>query len=76
MGVVIFFLLGVLIGIFIGRSIDNWKIDNIQGIIDIDHDNNFYQIHSISKDVVDKKKTAARFAINHNYKISREEQIL
>lgn len=76
MGVVIFFLLGVLIGIFIGRSISNWKIDNIAGIIDIDHDNNFYQIRTISKDVVDNRKNEARFAINHTYKISREEQIL
>ena len=76
MGIFISLLLGVLIGIFIGISITNWKMDNIAGIIDIDHNNNFYRIRQISKDVVDNKKDEARFAINHTYDISRDEQTL
>lgn len=70
----IFFLGGVVVGV--SFAITSKKFKTPGGIIDIDHDNNFYKIKFISKDVVDKRKYKAEFFINHHATISREEQIL
>ena len=70
----IFFAGGVLVGI--GSSMLYKKRKYLDGIIDIDHDNNIYKIRMISKDVVDNRKIKAAFLLNHNANISREEQVL
>ena len=71
----IFFLGGVIVGVSCTMIFKKDKND-VKGIIDIDHDNNFCRIRMISKDVVDNKKIEAKFALNHDFDVSREEQIL
>lgn len=70
----IFFAGGVVVGIAIIIFIS--RHNKICGFIDIDHNNELCQVHTTSEDLTNRKTKKAVFIINHDAKISREEQVL
>ena len=65
---------GVIAGVILDRLLE--KRIRTCGIIEIDHHTEQCKVHITSADLSDRKTKKAIFLINHDVKISREEQML
>ena len=68
----IFFTGGIIIGAIITKAIEQRV--KIHGVIDVDHETEQCKFHITSSELSNPKSKIAVFMINHNAKISREEQ--
>ena len=68
------FVAGILLGVIISTILRNRE--RVHGIIHIDHVTEQCVFNITSADLSDPKKKIAVFVINHDAKISREEQTL
>lgn len=65
---------GAIIGIFVVMLLA--MNDKTHGVIDVDHNTQQCKVRITSADLSDRKTKKAVFKVNHDVKISREEQIL
>lgn len=71
---IIYVIGGVIIGLIIAKIFrDN---ERIHGVVHVDHETEQCVFSLTSNDLSDRKKKIAVFVINHDAKISREEQSL
>lgn len=65
---------GVLLGVFAEKIYENHM--KTHGVIEVDHDTEQCKIHITSDELSNRKTKKVIFIVNHDAKISREEQIL
>ena len=65
---------GMIIGFVVGRIIE--RRNKIHGIVEVDHDTQQCIFRITSDELSNRKAKKVMFAIDHNAKISREEQVL
>lgn len=70
----LFLVIGIAIGIII--MLIHRSRERIHGIVHVDHDTEQCIFSITSDQLSDRKKKIAVFVINHNAKISRDEQSL
>ena len=78
MEVALFIAGGAAIGAVIGSVIEKLmkKHTKTHGVIDVDHNTEQCKIRITSAELSDRRTKKAIFTINHDAKISREEQVL
>ena len=74
MEVLIYYLIGVIIGIILTNIFH--KKRKIAGIIYIDHENENCLCHITSDELTNRRNTEVIFLVEHNADLSREEQSL
>lgn len=68
----LFFAGGIVVGGIVVILINNYHI--ITGTIDVDHNTNLCKVKIESNELLTTRKKRVNFTVNHDAKISREEQ--
>lgn len=72
---IILFLIGGFMGGFIFAWIDD-VLHKTCGVIDVDHNTEQCKVRITSNEISNRKNKKVSFKVNHDAKISREEQML
>lgn len=69
---ILFFAGGVVVGSIVVTLVNNYHI--ITGTIDVDHNTNLCKVKIETDELLTTRKKRVNFTVNHEAKISREEQ--
>ena len=78
MGFALYIAGGAVLGAIIGSILEKIFMKNTKthGVIEVDHNTEMCKVRITSSDLSDRKTKKAIFVVNHDVKISRDEQSL